>query len=143
MPKENSHSAIASGVIEVKYALNVSSEKILDHQFPGIPTFRYGRLRTPARSIMDQMSFHVKGHKPSALPKKLVFPLWCRLLIAALGAALAWWGSFPRSPANFGYLNWRGQPVFPSSVVPIGAVLILVSLVPASWIERAFQRWVG
>jgi hypothetical protein len=33
----SAHSAIASGVIEVKYGPNVSSEKILDHQFPGNP----------------------------------------------------------------------------------------------------------
>jgi hypothetical protein len=89
---------------------------------------------------MDRMSFHLKGREPSETPKKLAFPLWCRLLLAALGAALAWGGSYPRNPTNFMHWNWLHQPVYPNSVMPIGAVLILVCLIPASWIERAIER---
>ena len=81
--------------------------------------------------------------KAVAPPKKLVFPWWWRALLASLGTALVWCGSFPRNPANFMYLNYRALPIYPNSYVPVGAALIIVSLIPASWIERAFKRLVG
>jgi hypothetical protein len=86
------------------------------------------------------MSFHVSGRKPSRPRKELRFPLGYRFLLAGLGAGLAWFGSYSRNPANFGYRNWRGELFYPNSVVPIGAVLMVVSFVPASWIERAANR---
>lgn len=86
------------------------------------------------------MPFRINRRKPGAPSKPLRFPLLYRLLLLALGAALAWLGSRPRTPATFMYWNWRGQPVYPNSVAPIGAVMILISLIPASWIERLFNR---
>jgi hypothetical protein len=38
------------------------------------------------------------------------------------------------------YLNYRALPIYPNSYVPVGAALIIVSLIPASWVERAFKR---
>jgi hypothetical protein len=56
------------------------------------PVFPFNRQQWySARWTMDWMSFHVKGRKPSAPPKKLVFPWWWRALLASLGAALVWW----------------------------------------------------
>ena len=86
------------------------------------------------------MPYHVRGHKPIPPRKKLVFSVWYRLLLASLGAGLVWCGSYPRNPANFMYLNWRRQPFYPNSVVPIGIVLIVVSAIPTSWIDRAVRR---
>ena len=86
------------------------------------------------------MPFHVSGRKPGHPTKALRFPLGCRLLIAALGAALVLLGGLSRNPLNFGYLNWRGQPVYPNALVPIGAILIILSFVPTSWIERTIER---
>jgi hypothetical protein len=88
------------------------------------------------------MPFHVSGRKPRLRAKTFRFPFGYRLLLATLGAALAWFGSLPRNPANFGYLNWRGQPVYPNGLAPLGAVLLIVCFVPASWIEGIIERLV-
>lgn len=64
-------------------------------------------------------------------------------MLAGLGAGLAYCGSLPRSPANFIVLDWRGRFGYPSSVMPIGVVMIVVAVLPASWIERAFERLVS
>jgi len=86
------------------------------------------------------MPFHPNRRKPSPPGKKLQFPWWHRLWLAGLGAFLAWLGSYPRNPANFMYWNWHRQPVYPNSLAPIGAVLMVVSFIPASWMERAANR---
>jgi hypothetical protein len=89
------------------------------------------------------MSFHVKASKSSVQVKKLRFPLAYRLSLAGFGTVTAWFASFPRNPANFMYLNWRGQQIYPNSFVPVGILLIVISILPASWLAAVVRRLDG
>jgi hypothetical protein len=60
--------------------------------------------------------------------------------LAGFGAVAAWFASFPRNPTNFMYLNWRGQQIFPNSFLPVGILLIVISILPASWLEAIARR---
>ncbi len=72
----------------------------------------------------------------------LRFSLFYRVLLGSFGAAVAWFASYPRDIEHFSGHNYLGQVVFPNAVAPIGAVLSLVCLLPASWIQRAVQRFI-
>ena len=53
---------------------------------------------------------------------------------------MAWFGSYPRTPATFGHITRRGQEAYPNSAMALGVVLLAVSLIPFAWIDRAARR---
>jgi hypothetical protein len=86
------------------------------------------------------MSFHVGGHKPKPPVKKLEFAIGYRLLVGALGAALVWSGLYRFEHGMFTWLNWLHQPAYATGLIPAGAVVFAVALIPASWIDKAAAR---
>ena len=74
------------------------------------------------------MPFHVGGHKPRPAAK-VTFPAKRRLGIGALGVVATWAGAF-----IWGY-NPRAI-VYAWTAISLGVVIILVSLIPVTWIEE-------
>jgi hypothetical protein len=85
------------------------------------------------------MRFHTKRRKLVAT-QKLRFPLVVRVYFVGFGAALAWLAAYPRDLQHFVSINWLGQPCFPIVIIPMAILMALLSLLPASWIERSIQR---
>lgn len=91
------------------------------------------------------MPFHVGRRKPrvDGVSREFVFPLRYRLLIAAVGTAITWWGFshlerdlYP--PIGPGPLRGFGFPAF--VVYPFGVAAVLASAVPAAWVRRWEKR---
>ena len=86
------------------------------------------------------MSFHVGGHKPTPPPPKpKEFGIKNRLQAAAMGALLIFGGVFRLEYGVFVGFNWYRQPVFSHDLIAAGGVMILVALLPSSWIKAATQ----
>ena len=85
------------------------------------------------------MPFHVSGHKPGVV-KKFRFSLKNRLQVAALGSLLIFGGIYKFSHGTFIETDWLHQPVYSTSLVAIGAAVILSALIPSRWIETLANR---
>jgi hypothetical protein len=87
------------------------------------------------------MPFHVGGHKPKPTPKKSIgFSVGRRILFGGVGAFMICDGLFRFNQGQFFGVDWYSRPVYTTSFVVTGAVGVLFSLLPVSWLERAAKR---
>jgi hypothetical protein len=87
------------------------------------------------------MPFHVRGHKthpPDAT--KFRYGLKKRLLVAAFGALFVFGGWFKIMHGTYYWTNRYGEPVYSTSLIATGAVILLLALLPSSWIENLAKR---
>jgi hypothetical protein len=81
------------------------------------------------------MPFHVDRHKPKAA-KRFAFALGPRLLVATFGGLLIFGGFFRLSHGVLFALNYYSLPVFSGGQIAVGVVVVLVAMIPSSWLEK-------
>jgi hypothetical protein len=88
------------------------------------------------------LSYHIGGHKPKAKPRAAPAPIWIRILLAAAGAAVFIGAKDAFRGGRLFGLNSLRQPVYPEAAMGMGALLILLALIPWSWLDRVAKRFV-
>ncbi len=58
-----------------------------------------------------------------------------RLQIAACGVVCIYLGLFGFSRID--YVNWYSLPIYYAALIPLGIVLVSLSFVPFSWLDKA------
>jgi hypothetical protein len=84
------------------------------------------------------MPFHVGGHKPRAL-KHSVSGIKQRLTLVAMGAVCLALGLFRLSRGVLFVVNWHAMPMYSGAVIAMGSALILLAMIPLSWLETVFH----
>jgi len=82
------------------------------------------------------MSRGINQSRPS---RNSNFAIRYRLLIGALGAALVWSGLYRFEHGMCTWLNWLHQPAYATGLMPVGAVVFVIALIPTSWIDKAIK----
>jgi len=87
------------------------------------------------------MPFHVAGHKPRTV-KHSVFGIKQRLGLVAWGAVFLALGVLRFSDGVLFIVNWQAMPIYSGAVIATGAVLIVLAMIPLSWLEIV-ARWLN
>jgi hypothetical protein len=85
------------------------------------------------------MPFHVGGHKPRAV-KRSVSGIKQRLGLVAMGAICLALGLFRMSRGVLFAINRHAVPMYSGAVIAMGAALIVLAMIPLSWLEIV-ARW--
>jgi hypothetical protein len=72
-------------------------------------------------------------------PETAPTPIKQRLKLTAVGLVLILFGALKIARSVQVSAHWTGQPLFSWGLVTSGAVCILLSLIPMSWITRAAE----
>jgi len=88
------------------------------------------------------MPFHIAGHKPKPAVKTFRFSIKNRFFIGAIGLFCTLGGIYQYTYGGLIGQNWLHQPVYSTSLIAIGVPVILSSLVPSTWIEKA-AKWIA
>jgi len=88
--------------------------------------------------------FHLRKAKPIRKPKQITtakFGLKKRALMAAFGAFIVVVGEWRFSHGILFAINFYGMPFYSGAVIATGACVVLLAVIPISWIDR-MVAWV-
>jgi hypothetical protein len=80
------------------------------------------------------MPFHVSGHKARTVERS-VSGIKQRLGLVAWGAVFLAFGLLRFSQGVLFIVNWQAMPIYSGALISTGAVLIVLALIPFSWVE--------
>ena len=60
-----------------------------------------------------------------------------RSMLVGSGIFVLLFGFLAQSQGEFMWANWLNQPVFSAAVIATGAFLVVLGLIPSSWMARA------
>jgi hypothetical protein len=83
------------------------------------------------------MSFHVGAHKPRTSRKTFRFGIKQRLLVAGIGASLVLGGLYKFTHGTFLGMNYLHQPVYSTSLITMGAAIMVCALIPSAWLDKS------
>ena len=87
------------------------------------------------------MPFHAAAHKARTV-KRTGFGIKQRLVLVAWGAVFLAVGLLRFSDGVLFIVNWQAMPIYSGAVMVTGAVLIVLAMIPVSWVETVFH-WLG
>ena len=88
------------------------------------------------------MPFHLGTHKPISV-KRASFALRHRFLLVLFAAMFLALGGLRLSRGTLFAPNWHFQVDFSGAWIATGVMLLVLSFVPLSWIEKAAYRLVS
>jgi hypothetical protein len=84
------------------------------------------------------MPFHVGGHKPRPV-KRSVSGMKQRLGLVLWGVVLLALGLLRFSDGVLFIINWQSMPIYAGALIATGAGLIMLAMIPFSWVETVFH----
>jgi hypothetical protein len=87
------------------------------------------------------MPFHVAGHKPRPV-KRPASGIKQRLGLVAWGGAVLALGLLRFSHGVLFIVNWQAMPIYSGAVIFTGVMLIVLAMIPFSWIDTV-ARWLN
>jgi hypothetical protein len=88
------------------------------------------------------MPFHAGGHKPQPAVKIFRLSIQNRLRIGAIGVFCSLGGIYQYTYGGLIGQNWLHQPIYSTTLIVVGVLVIVSALIPSSWIENA-AKWIA
>ncbi len=89
------------------------------------------------------MPYHLGRHKAKLPVKEPRCGLKERLGLAAFGLFVTIAGVRREIHGPLVWPNWYNQPIYPATLISVGAITFICALIPSAWFEKAAHRIVS